>query len=135
MFGLNNNTIEGLWTGWVCDQDSMKTISKQRDPVGYLEQYPRGKASNLNTLFQGFVIFHHGEWFTLDKRGSEMVKQLIRKSKSSSGFLFTVLGSRKGNKISVREVIDRSGQNIPPIEITKESRNRQIRGEFSKMGI
>ena len=134
MFGMNANTVEGTWTGWLCDQDSMKSISTQIDPVGYLERYPKGKASNLNTMFKGFAIYHHGQWFMLDKRGSEMVKQLIARSKSTSGFMVTVQGVRKDNKIKVTHVFDKSS--IPnQYVMTKETQNRQIRGEFGRMGI
>jgi hypothetical protein len=134
MFGMNTNTIEGTWTGWLCDQDSMKTISKQIDPVGYLERYPKSKASNLNTIFKGFAIYHHGQWFILDKRGSDKVKQLIARSQSTSGFMVTVQGVRNGDKIKVTQVFDK--RSIPnQYVMTKETHNRQIRGEFSRMGI
>ncbi len=134
MLGFSSNSIEGTWTGWVCDQDSMKTISKQIDPVGYLERYPKGKATNLNTMFKGFAIYHHGQWFLLDKRGSEMVKQLIGRSKSNNGFMVTVHGIRKDDRIKVSQVMDKSAESNLFV-MTKESQNRQIRGEFRRMGI
>lgn len=135
MFGFNfgGNSNEGSWTGLLCDQDSMKSISKQIDPVGYLENYPKNKASNLNTMFQGFVLYHHKQWFVLDKKGSELAKQLIARSKSSNGFKVTVYGTRKGNKIAVTAMAD--CYQAPDYAVTKGMQNRQIRGEFSRMGI
>jgi len=134
MFGINENKVEGSWTGWLCDQDSMQSIAKQIDPVGYLERYPKGKASNLNTMFKGFFIYHHGQWFMLDQKGSKMAKQMIAKSNSQSGFMMTIQGVRKDNKIQVTHIFDKVGQ--PTVQfVTKESQNRQIRGEFRRMGI
>jgi hypothetical protein len=135
MFGFlfGGDTSEGSWTGLLCDQDSMKSISTQIDPEGYLENYPKGKASNLNTMFQGFVLYHHRQWFVLDKKGSELAKQLIARSKSSNGFKVTVQGRRKGNKIIVTGVFD--CYQAPAYAVSKGSQNRQIRGEFSRMGI
>lgn len=132
MFGSGRN--DGSWTGWVCDQDSMKTISKQIDPMGYLERYPKSKASNLNTLFTGFALFHHGEWFILDKRGSELVKKAIARSSASNGFFVTVQGVRKGNKIKVSAVLDKTAVNAP-LPASKFDQNRTIRADFRLMGI
>jgi hypothetical protein len=133
MFATNDRS-QGSWTGWLCDQDSMQTISRQMDPVGYLEQYPKNKASNLNTLFKGFAIYHHGEWFILDKKGSELAKQAIRRSPSSSGFMVTVQGSRKGDKIKVTAVFDKTPKAVQPT-LDRFQQNRGIRNEFRMMGI
>ncbi len=134
MFATNDRN-QGSWTGWLCDQDSMQTISKQMDPVGYLEQYPRNKASNLNTMFKGFAVYHHGEWFILDKRGSELAKKAISRSRSTSGFMMTVQGTRKGNKISVTAVFEKASVAVQAPAMDRFQQNRGIRNEFRLMGI
>jgi hypothetical protein len=133
MFATNDRS-QGNWTGWLCDQDAMQTISRQMDPVGYLEQYPKNKASNLNTLFKGFAIYHHGEWFILDKKGSELAKKAIRRSASTSGFMVTVQGVRKGDKIKVTAVFDKTPAAVQPI-LDRFQQNRGIRNDFRMMGI
>lgn len=132
MFGFSEKN-HGTWTGWLCDQESMKTISKQRDPLGYLEQYPRSKASNLNTLFKGLALYHHGQWFILDKHGSELAKRVIARSDSNSGFFVTVQGVRKGDKIKVTGIFDKTQIAVPVIG--KLQQNQSIRNDFKLMGI
>ncbi|HEY9757075.1 MAG TPA: hypothetical protein V6C97_18055 [Oculatellaceae cyanobacterium] len=136
MFGGGNSRDQGNWTGWLCDQDSMKSIGKQMDPVGYLEVYPKNKAGNLNTLFTGFALFHHGKWYILDRRGSNIAKDLIKRSSTNQGFWVTVEGVRKDNKIKVSNIVEklapgRVGSDI----VDKGEQNKSIRQDFKRMGI
>lgn len=135
MFGSSGRDA-GVWTGWLCDQESMKTIGKQIDPEGYLERYPKGKASNLNTLFTGFALYHHGEWFILDRHGSGIAKRLIQKSSSTNGFMATIEGVRDNMKIKVHSMSEKTppGRNSEYVT-DKGEQNKQIRQDFKKMGI
>jgi hypothetical protein len=136
MFGSGNSRDQGNWTGWLCDQDSMKTIGKQIDPAGYLETYPKAKATNLNTLFSGFVLFHHGRWYILDRRGSSMAKALIKRSASKGGFWVTVEGIRKENKIKVTNIMEKTAPGRGgEYAVDKGEQNKSIRQDFGKMGI
>ncbi len=136
MFGGGNSRDEGSWTGWLCDQDTAKTIGKQIDPQGYLERYPRGKATNLNTLFKGFVLYHHGDWFTLDRHGSGMAKNVIKNSSTTNGFWVTIEGVRKEKKIKVTSISEKTHPDrASEYVVDKGAQNKAIRQDFKKMGI
>jgi hypothetical protein len=136
MFGGGNSRDAGSWTGWLCDKDTMKTIGQTIDREGYLERYPKSKAISLNTLFTGFLLYHHGEWFELDRHGSGLAKNLIKHSSSNSGFWVTVEGVRKEGKIQVHSINEkkRPGSGGEYV-VDKDEQNKNIRQDFKKMGI
>lgn len=127
---------EGNWTGWLVDLEAMKTISKQIDPEGYLEVYPRNRASNLNTLFTGFALYHHGNWLLLDRFGSDKCKELIKKSKTSAGYWVCVEGRRDNEKIKVTGVKEvQHPKRISPDGPDDEARRARMREEFKKFNL
>ena len=131
-----NSRDTSTWTGWLCDKESMKTIGRTIDPIGYLERYPKSKARSLNMLFTGFYLFHHGEWLELDMHGSRIAKDVIKRSNSNGGFWVMVEGIRKEGKIRVNSI---SEQKKPGSDseyvVDKSEQNKNIRQDFKKMGI
>lgn len=136
MFRGTNSRDTGTWTGWLCDKESMKTIGQTIDPEGYLDRYPKSKAVSLNTLFTGFVLYNHGQWFELDRHGSGLARNLIKHSSSNMGFLVTVEGVRKGDRIKVKSISERKRPgNRDEYVLDKSEQNKNIRQDFKKMGI
>jgi hypothetical protein len=71
----------------------------------------------------------------LDRKGSAMVKDLLKRSPNSRGFMIRVDGVRNGDKlkvVSVREIAKESVYTDPDFQRIAQS---QLRGEFAKMGI
>jgi hypothetical protein len=132
-----NSRDTSTWTGWLCDKESMKTIGRTIDVVGYLERYPKSKARSLNMLFTGFFLYHHGEWLELDMHGSGLAKGVIKRSSSDGGFWVTVEGVRKEGKIRVDAIIEQKkpGSGSGEYVVDKSEQNKNIRQDFKKMGI
>jgi hypothetical protein len=114
----------------------MKTISKQADPEGYLEVYPKNRASTLNTMFTGFALYHHGLWLILDRYGSEKAKALIQKSKTSAGFWACVEGYRNNEKIRVTGIRELTHPTrVVPDGPNDEARRAKMREDFKKFNL
>jgi hypothetical protein len=131
----NRHQNQGCWTGWVADMQLIRSVKLKAQPETYLEHYPRNRASALNTWLSRFGIYTNGMFLELDRKGSVMVKQLLKRSPNSRGFMIRVDGMRKGDKLqvlSVREIAKEPLYNDLDFQRISQS---QLRGEFAKMGI
>jgi hypothetical protein len=126
---------QGCWTGWVADMQLIRTVKLKSQPETYLEHYPRTRATALNTWLSRYGIYTKGMFLELDRKGSAMVKDLLKRSPNSRGFMIRVDGVRNGDKlkvVSVREIAKESVYTDPDFQRIAQS---QLRGEFAKMGI
>ena len=126
---------QGCWTGWVADMQLIRTVKLKSQPETYLEHYPRHRAAALNTWLSRYGIYTKGMFLELDRKGSAMVKDLLKRSPHSRGFFIRVDGVRNGDKLkvsSVREIAKESVYTDPDFQRIAQS---QLRGEFAKMGI
>jgi hypothetical protein len=131
----NRHQNQGCWTGWVADMQMIRSISTKSQPQTYLEHYPRNRASSLNTWLSRFGIYTNGMFFELDRKGTCMVKEILKRSANARGFMIRVDGVRKGDTlqvISVREIAKEPLYTDPDLQRIAQS---QLRGEFAKMGI
>ncbi len=74
-------------------------------------------------------------FFELDRKGTCMVKEILKRSANARGFMIRVDGVRKGDTlqvISVREIAKEPLYTDPDLQRIAQS---QLRGEFAKMGI
>jgi hypothetical protein len=126
---------QGCWTGWVADMQLIRTVMLKSQPETYLEHYPRNRARSLNTWLSRFGMYTNGMYLELDRKGSAMVKDLLKCSPNGRGFMIRVDGVRNGDKLkvlSVREIAKQSVYTDPDFQRIAQS---QLRGEFAKMGI
>jgi len=114
----------GCWSGWLIDQELMKQAKKNPLPESYFGLYPRSQALTLNTWLSGFGLYSHGLWLKLDRHGSILAKELIKKSPRSSGYWVSIKGKRKDNHIEVSRIIELE-QPAPAHPILDGSDNRR----------
>ena len=126
---------EGCWTGWIADMHMIKSVMRKCYPENYLSGYPKHRAKMLNTWLARFGIYTNGICFELDRRGSRLVKELIAKSNSEQGYWVRVDGARKDHKIKVSSVceIAKDDGYVDP-DFARNER-RQLRGDFTRLGI
>lgn len=126
---------DGCWTGYVADMNLIKSIRNRTMPTTYMEHYPRHQATALNTWLSRFGIYTNGMFMELDRHGTVLVKELIKRSPNARGFWVRVDGVRRHDKIkviSVREINKEPLYTDPDFQKIAQS---QLRGEFAKMGI
>jgi hypothetical protein len=126
---------EGCWTGWLCDMEVMKNITRKITPENYLESYPRSRAIGLNTWLFRFGLYSNGMFLELDRYGSVLAKDLIKHSQNPRGYLVRIDGARNGEKLRVNSIIELAkGPEIIDPDFSRISQ-QQLRGEFCKMGL
>jgi hypothetical protein len=129
------NQADGCWTGWVADMEVIKNVMRKTMPENYMESYPRNRATTLNTWLSRFGLYSNGMFFELDRAGSKMVKEMVKRSQTPRGFLVRIDGSRDGDKLKVKSITELSKtQTSIDFDDVRYSQSR-MRGEFAKMGI
>ncbi len=126
---------QGSWTGRVADMQMLNLLKQRTNPEYFLEEYPRHRAISLNTWLSRFGVYSNGMFLELDRTGSNLVKQAIKKSSNHHGYVMRITGIRKGNKINVTDVAEVNPSACSIATSTDSFDASRLRGQFASMGI
>ncbi len=92
---------DSRFAGYLIDRscaDNMKTLVDCQD---MLKGHKKECALNESCSKDGYAIFSKGKWYNLDKKGSELAKNLLKASRAKEGHFVIVNGSSEKDEIKV----------------------------------
>lgn len=84
---------ESRWAGYLVDRSCAQNCQEQRLGTEFLTEHKKECALNQTCSKDGYAIFSKGQWFYLDKKGSELAREILSKSPTQEGHFVIVSGS------------------------------------------
>lgn len=95
---------DSKWAGFLVDRSCANNCKAQGYGEEFLRSHKKECALNENCSREGYTLFSKGQWYPLDKRGSELAKQLIQSSATKEGHYVVVSGSAEKGQLKVTTI-------------------------------
>ncbi len=86
------SAADARWAGYLLDRSCAENCVNQGFGVDFASTHKKECALNESCSKAGYSILSKGQWFQLDKKGTEIAKKLLEKSKSDEGHFVVVTG-------------------------------------------
>lgn len=100
---------DARWAGYLLDRSCADNCVNQGFGVDFASTHKKECALNESCSKAGYSILSKGQWFQLDKKGTEMAKKLLEKSKSDEGHFVIVTGSLNKSATAGTEAASNKG--------------------------
>lgn len=98
---LTSHASDSRFAGYLLDRscaDNMKTLVDYQDMI---KAHKKECALNDNCSKNGYSIYSKGKFLQLDKKGSELARDLLKTTKTKEGHFVVVTGSVNKDEIKV----------------------------------
>lgn len=100
---------DSRFAGYLIDRscaDNMKTLVDFQD---MLKAHKKECALNESCSKDGYALFSKGKWYNLDKKGSQLAKEVLKSSRTKEGHFVIVNGSPDKSELKVTSLRELAG--------------------------
>lgn len=98
---LPGTAAENKWAGYLIDRSCADNCKSQGLGTEYLLTHKKECALNAGCSKDGYSIYSKGTWHPLDKKGSDLARNLLQSSSTSEGHFVVVTGTEDKGQLKV----------------------------------
>ncbi len=92
---------DNKWAGYLVDRSCADNAKANGFGTEYLQTHKKECALNAGCSKEGYSLFSKGQWFQLDKKGSDLARNLLQSSPTKEGHFVMVTGTEDKGQLKV----------------------------------
>lgn len=92
---------DNKWAGYLVDHSCAENYKSQGTAVEYLQTHKKECALNAGCSHDGYSVYSKGQWYQLDKKGSDLARNVLQSSPTKEGHFVVVTGTEDKGQLKV----------------------------------